>query len=121
VAPVVAFVSFRFGDTDGVRRNGPTDPSHRLASHVHVTVEGVDGEALLWALDSAGVRVSTGSACVAGAASPSHVAAALGIDDGAILRASLGWTSTADDVAAGVIAFQEAVAKLRAVGGGGVG
>ncbi|MDP9021115.1 MAG: cysteine desulfurase [Actinomycetota bacterium] len=104
----------------GVRRNGPADPAHRLSSHVHVSIDAVDGEALLFALDRAGVCASTGSACHSGANRASHVLVATGLDDLASLRLSLGWTTTEDDVDAALSIIADAVAELRAVGGGGL-
>lgn len=104
----------------GVRRNGPTDPSWRLASHVHLSIEGVDGEALLFALDRAGVCASTGSACHSGANTASHVLTAAGLDDLTSLRLSLGWTTTREEVTTAIAVVSEAIADLRTVGGGGL-
>ncbi|MDQ4131465.1 MAG: aminotransferase class V-fold PLP-dependent enzyme, partial [Actinomycetota bacterium] len=109
-----------FAEVGGVRRNGPSDPPWRLPSHVHVSVQGVDAEALLFALDQAGLCVSTGSACHSGANKASHVLAATGLDDLASVRASLGWTTTSEEVDAAAGIFGEVVCKLRAAGGGGV-
>jgi len=100
---------------DGVRRSGPTDPAHRLASHVHVTVDGVDGEALALGLDGAGIAASAGSACSSGASVGSHVVAACGLA-GAPLRFSLGWTSTVDEVDHAVEVLTELLPRLRAGG-----
>jgi cysteine desulfurase len=100
---------------DGVVRSGPADPRRRLASHVHVTVDGVDGEALALGLDAAGVAASAGSACSSGAATGSHVVAACGLA-GAPLRLSLGWTSTRDEVDHAVAVLGELVPRLRAGG-----
>jgi cysteine desulfurase len=105
---------------DGVRRNGPTDPRWRLPSHVHVSIDGVDGEALTFALDQAGLAVSAGAACGAGAQKASPVLAATGIEGDAAIRLSLGWTSTEGEVDRAVAVVTETVAELRAVGGGGV-
>jgi cysteine desulfurase len=108
-------------EIDGVRRNGPADPSQRLASHVHLSVEGVDGEALLFALDRAGVCVSTGSACQSGANTASHVLVATGLDDLASLRLSLGWTTTAAEIDKAIDVVADVVSELRKAGGGAVG
>jgi cysteine desulfurase len=53
-----------------VRRNGPTDPARRLASHVHVSLDGVDPTALSLALDRAGLAASSGAACGPGRPRP---------------------------------------------------
>ena len=99
---------------DGVRRNGPFEPSRRLASHVHVSIDGVDGEALTFALDQAGVCVSTGAACGAGANKASHVLAAAEVDGDAAVRCSLGWPSTDEDVDRALAVFHQVVPRLRA-------
>ncbi|MGH3442974.1 MAG: cysteine desulfurase family protein [Nitriliruptorales bacterium] len=106
---------------DGVRRNGPGDPDARLASHVHVSVDGVDAEALLFGLDRNGVCVSTGSACHSGANKASHVLVATGLAEDASVRFSLGWTSTGEEVDKAIEVFAGVVEELRAVGGGAVG
>ncbi len=103
---------------DGVARNGHA--TARLPHNLHVAVEGVDGEALLLALDAAGVAVSTGSACQSGAAEPSHVLAAVGapFDGVGHVRLTVGRTTTTGEVEAAATAFEEAVLRLRAQGGG---
>ncbi len=72
------------------------------APHIlHVTLPGVVGEDVIAALDLEGVAASTGSACAAGAAEPSHVLIAMGHDEAAArgsLRFSFGWASTEADV-----------------------
>ena len=98
---------------DGVRRNGPSDPVWRLASHVHVSIDGVDGAALTLAMDRAGLAASSGAACGAGAAKPSHVLVACAIE-GTPLRLSLGWTSTEDDVERALDVLGDVIPALRA-------
>ncbi len=83
-----------------VVRLGPVD-GPRLPNTVNVRVPGCSGESLLMLLDLAGVAVSLGSACSAGAPEPSHVLMAMGLDretarDG--LRLSLGPDTTADEI-----------------------
>lgn len=103
-------------DLDGVRRNGPDQERDRLASHVHLGIDGVDGAALGLELDRAGVAASSGAACGAGATKASHVLEACGIP-GAPLRLSLGWTTTEHDVARAVEVLREVVPRLRARSG----
>jgi cysteine desulfurase len=98
---------------DGVRRNGPTDPDRRLASHLHLAFDGVDPSALALALDRAGIAASAGSACGSGAATTSPVLAACGVD-GTPLRLSLGWTSTDADVDRAIDVLTDVVPRLRA-------
>lgn len=102
---------------EGVVLNGSAEA--RLPHNAHVAVAGCDGEALLLALDQAGVAASTGSACQSGAAEPSHVLTAIGADpDVAHLRLTCGRTTTVAEVDAAVNAFTDCVGDLRAAGGG---
>lgn len=96
----------------------PDDPGQvDVAPHiVHARFAGCRGETLLYVLDQAGFCVSTGSACSAGVAQPSHVLAVLGWSDDDVrsaLRFSLGHSTTADDVAALVQALPHAVAQTQ--------
>jgi len=100
---------------EGVRRSGPTAAADRLASHVHVTIDGVDGEALALGLDAAGVSASAGSACSSGAAAASHVVDACGLD-GTPLRLSLGWSTTRAEVDRAIAVLRDLVPRLRAGG-----
>ena len=80
----------------------------RLPGNAHLSFPGCEGDSLLMLLDAQGIECSTGSACTAGVAQPSHVLLAMGADDASArgsLRFSLGHTSTPDDVdaVAGVI------------------
>jgi cysteine desulfurase len=83
--------------------NGPeqSDLAHTLPGIAHFTFPGCAGDSLLMLLDAKGIECSTGSACTAGVAQPSHVLLAMGADASAArgsLRFSLGHTSTRDDV-----------------------
>ena len=95
-------------------RNG--DPSSTLPGNAHFSFPGCEGDALLMLLDAAGVAVSTGSACSAGVAQPSHVLLAMGADDDrarSSLRFTLGHTSTRADVDALIAALPGAVDRAR--------
>ena len=84
----------------GVVRNGPAD-GPRLPNTLNVSFPGAAGESLLVLLDLAGVAVSLGSACAAGAAEPSHVLLAMGRDRDAArngVRFSVGPSTTAADI-----------------------
>jgi cysteine desulfurase len=98
---------------DGVTRNGPADPQRRLASHVHLSLDGVDPTGLALALDRAGIATAGGSACSSGAPEGSHVLAACGVA-GTPLRLSLGWTTTDADVDRAVDVLTDVVPRLRA-------
>ena len=66
---------------------------HRLAGHLHISLPGVDAERVLFALETKGVLVATGSACAANKGTRSHVLTAIGlapeVADGS-LRITLG-------------------------------
>jgi cysteine desulfurase len=99
---LVAGVRERVPDVvlNGAALDGSTD--RRLPGNAHLSFPGCEGDSLLMLLDAKGVECSTGSACSAGIARPSHVllAMAAGADHArSSLRFSLGHTSTRDDVA----------------------
>ena len=88
----------------------------RLPNTSNLRIEGVDGEALVIALDLRGFAVSTGAACSSGAIAPSHVLTSIGLGaEGArsSLRVSLGRTNTAAEVDSLAAALEAAVAHLR--------
>jgi cysteine desulfurase len=101
----------------GVVLNG--DPLDRLPGNAHFSFPGCEGDALLLLLDAQGIACSTGSACSAGVAQPSHVLLAMGADDDrarSSLRFTLGHTSTPADVEALVAALPAAVERARRAG-----
>jgi cysteine desulfurase len=99
--------------------NGPAPGEHRLPGNAHFSFPGCEGDALLMLLDARGVACSTGSACTAGVAEPSHVLLAMGADHARArgsLRFSLGWTSTEADIDALGAALGEVVERARRAG-----
>ncbi|HET9381851.1 MAG TPA: cysteine desulfurase family protein [Streptomyces sp.] len=95
------------------------DPDGRLPANAHFTFPGCEGDSLLLLLDAQGIECSTGSACTAGVAQPSHVLLATGTDPRlarGTLRFSLGHTSTRADVDALAGAIGPAVERARAAG-----
>lgn len=95
------------------------DPVDRLPANAHFSFPGCEGDSLLLLLDAQGIECSTGSACTAGVAQPSHVLLATGTDPRlarGTLRFSLGHTSTRDDVAALAAAIGPAVTRARTAG-----
>jgi cysteine desulfurase len=100
--------------------NGPPAGPDRLPGNAHFSFPGCEGDALLMLLDAKGIACSTGSACTAGVAQPSHVLLAMGADEArsrGSLRFSLGHTSTQDDVDAVGAAIGEAVQRARRAAG----
>ena len=96
--------------------NGPPPGPDRLPGNAHFSFPGCEGDALLMLLDAKGIACSTGSACTAGVAQPSHVLLAMGADEDRArgsLRFSLGHTSTQEDVDAVAAAIGEAVERAR--------
>ncbi|NLU82055.1 cysteine desulfurase family protein [Rhodococcus sp. HNM0569] len=98
--------------------NGPRGRD-RLAGNAHFTFPGCEGDSLLMLLDAAGIECSTGSACTAGVARPSHVLTAMGVEPSRArgsLRFSLGHTSTEADVQALADTLPQVVERARAAG-----
>ena len=103
------------GAIDDVVVNGARGDD-RLPGNAHFTFRGCEGDALLMLLDANGVECSTGSACTAGVAQPSHVLLAMGADPAAArgsLRLTLGHTSTEADVDAALAVLPAAVERAR--------
>ncbi|MFH8613656.1 cysteine desulfurase family protein [Streptomyces sp. NPDC017979] len=95
------------------------DPEDRLPANAHFTFPGCEGDSLLLLLDAQGIECSTGSACTAGVAQPSHVLLATGTDPDlarGTLRFTLGHTSTTADVEALAKAIGPAVDRARTAG-----
>ncbi|ADB33925.1 aminotransferase class V [Kribbella flavida DSM 17836] len=87
------------GTVPGAELSG--DPVDRLPGNAHLSFKDCEGDSLLLLLDARGIEVSTGSACNAGVAEPSHVLLAMGYDDQRArgsLRFTLGHTSSQADV-----------------------
>lgn len=104
---------------EGVKLNGVDPFAHpelRHPGNANVSVEGVEGEAMLLRLDMAGVYASSGSACTSGALEPSHVLLAVGCSRDAAqssLRFSFGDENTAEDIEYAVEQFAKSVEFLR--------
>ncbi|MDE1976755.1 MAG: aminotransferase class V-fold PLP-dependent enzyme, partial [Elusimicrobia bacterium] len=100
----------------GCRING--HPSRRLSTCLHLSFPGVDGHALVIALDLAGVCVSSGPACSTGSPQPSHVLTAMGMEPELAqgsLRISFGCATNDEDIRRLTEALPGAVEKLRGV------
>lgn len=98
---------------------GDPAPGGRLPANAHFTFPGCEGDSLLLLLDAQGIECSTGSACTAGIAQPSHVLLATGVDPDlarGTLRFSLGHTSTKQDVEDVARAIGPAVERARTAG-----
>lgn len=89
--------------------------SPRVPSTSCFTVDGVEAEAVLVALERRGVAVHSGSACSSEALEASPVLEAMGLDANHGLRITTGWATTAADIDALLSAFAPAVTELRAL------
>ncbi len=92
--------------------------AERLPNTSNICFEGIEGEALLIALDLRGFAVSSGSACSSGAVEPSHVLMEIGLTKAqakSSLRFSLGRGNTAEQVEALIEAVAASVAHLRRI------
>ncbi len=111
------FVERVLGEIDGAHLNG--DTAARLPANANVSFDGCDGENILFLLDLRGICVSTGSACSAGAVTPSHVLTAMGLTDGrakSAVRFTFGKYNTEEEADVTVAALKEAVNSIRKSG-----
>ena len=91
---------------------------NRVPNTSNIYFDGIDGEAMVIALDLRGFAVSTGAACSSGAIAPSHVLTAIGLSPDrarASMRFSLGRDNTAAQVDALVEAVIASAAHLRRI------
>jgi cysteine desulfurase len=87
-----------------------------VCSTSNLQFRGVDGEALLIALDLEGICVSTGAACASGSLTPSHVLTAMGCTSAqasSSLRFSFGATNTDAEVDTVIAALKRLVPASR--------
>jgi cysteine desulfurase len=98
--------------------NGEGAP--RVPNTTNIYFDGIEGEALVIALDLKGLAVSTGAACSSGAIEPSHVLTAMGLRPDrakSSIRLSLGKQNTAEDVDFALGLIPETVARCGVVAG----
>ncbi|MGA7559444.1 MAG: cysteine desulfurase family protein [Terriglobales bacterium] len=101
-------------EIEGTGLNGEGAP--RVPNTTNIYFDGIEGEALVIALDLKGLAVSTGAACSSGAIEPSHVLIAMGLRGErakASIRFSLGKQNTAEDVDFALSLVAQTVARLR--------
>lgn len=101
----------------GVRMNG--DPANTYPGILNVSVDGVEGESLLLALEP--VCVATGSACNSQNQDPSYVLRALGLDDElaqSAVRFSFGRMTREDDIDFAIERYRAGVQHLRSLAPG---
>ena len=91
-------------------------PQRRLSNTLNISFRGVEAEAVLVGLDLEGVCASSGSACTEGAAEPSHVLLAMGVEPrlaAGALRFSLGWGNAEAEIDRVLEVVPGIVARLR--------
>jgi len=89
----------------------------RVPNTSHLSFVGAEGEHLILSLDMKGIAVSSGAACKAGSAHPSHVLLAMGVSREvaqSAVRFSLGRCSSAEEVERVLEVLPAVVSKLRA-------
>lgn len=103
----------------GVTLNGidpRLHPERRHPGNANISVEHIEGEAMLLRLDMSGIAASSGSACSSGALEPSHVLLAIGCtreQAQGSLRFSFGQENTAEDIDYVLAEFRKSVDFLR--------
>lgn len=98
------------------RLNG--HPTERLPHNANISIEYIEGEALILSMDMRGMAVSSGSACTSGSLDPSHVLMAMGLTHTTAhgsLRMTLGHSTTDEDVDYIITELKPIVDKLRAM------
>lgn len=107
------FVESVIKEIDGVHLNG--DLKNTLPAHANLSFDGCDGVQIVLALDLKGIAVSAGSACAAGATTPSHVISASWGEERAksAVRFSFGKNNTKEEAEKTIAALKETVKKIR--------
>ena len=93
---------------------------HRLPNNVNISFRGVEGEAIVIALDQKGIAASTGSACSSKSLEPSHVLLAMGFSEEEAhgsLRITLGRPTTPKDLERLLKVLPPIIQKLRQISG----
>jgi len=88
----------------------------KVPGTVHVTFEGLASDEILFLIDQEGVCASAAASCSSGAAQPSHVLAAMGVESERArgsLRLSMGAETTADDVDSVIRILSAVIHRLR--------
>lgn len=101
-----------------VHVTGPHDLSRRVSNSFSACFEYIEGEAILMALDLAGVAASSGSACTSGSLEPSHVLTALGVPEDLArgsLRLTVGEENSLEDMDRVLDILPGIVSRLRSL------
>jgi len=102
------------GRIEMIRLNG--HPTERLPNTLNISIEFVEGESMVLALDNLGISVGTGSACATATLEASHVLSAMGLPPQlahSALRFSLGRETTDEDIDYVIEVFPSIIERLR--------
>ncbi len=94
------------------------DRARRTPNTILISIRGIEGEAMLWDLNRAGIAASTGSACASESLEANPVMSAIGEDPElahTAIRLSLSRFTTADEIDYTIEVFTKAVERLRAI------
>ena len=94
------------------------DITHRVPNTILISVKGIEGEAMLWDLNKAGIAASTGSACASEDLEANPIMVAVGADKElahTAIRISLSRYNTQAEIDYTYEAFKKAVERLRAI------
>lgn len=100
-----------------VKLNG--HPTQRVPGHLNISFPGLEGQALLTALDKEGIAASSGSACSAKDTEPSHVLLAIGLNPKQVqgsIRLTLGRDNTEADLAYALAKLSDLTAGFSELG-----
>jgi cysteine desulfurase len=101
-----------------LKLNGPEPGPRRSPVNLNISTEGIEGEGQLLLLDTRGIAVASGSACVTKSLRASHVLAAIGLEPAlaqAAIILSPGQDNTDEDIDYVLETFPKVAAKLRAL------
>ena len=97
---------------------GPSDLSRRASNNFSCCFGFIEGEAVLMALDLAGIAASSGSACTSGSMEPSHVLTAMGFSEDLArgsMRLTVGRDNTPEQIDYVLDTLPDTVSKLRSL------
>ena len=94
------------------------DRKFRVPNTILAAIKGVEGEAMLWDLNQAGIAASTGSACASEDLQSNPIMEAIGADKElahTALRLSLSRFNTEEEIDYAIANIKKAVKRLRAI------
>ena len=89
------------------------DPVARLPHVLSMVIKDIDGEALVSYLSKRGFAISSGSSCTPDQVKPSHVLAAMGLENQINIRISLSFNTSSADIKNFALALLETIKELK--------